>query len=256
MNAVRAQVRRDRNGEAIDRALLRSIVQLILIMGALESKTDFKTKKDVNVFSRSEAAVQANATYVNDFETPFLRGSEEEFEVKAQGWQATDSVATFLEKADAAIQDEESRCLSFLNPSSKPKLRKGLTRVMIEKRLDWFVDPAGTGLSDMLRQNKLDDIERMYTLVSSVKDELGPQAMAKGIHDYMVAEGAGFVQDRRTALTAVVPDGAAAVGPTAGPSGKAGAEDAKRATPRSKVKKPIMHDPIFVEKLINQHSRF
>jgi len=50
-------VRRDREGERMDSSLLRSIVQLVLVMGALEKQTGFKTKHEVDLFSRSEDAV-------------------------------------------------------------------------------------------------------------------------------------------------------------------------------------------------------
>lgn len=253
VTAVRGQVRRDREGEVVDRTLLRSIVQLILIMGALEKKKDFRNRIDVNLFSKSDDAVQNNDTYVDDFEAPFLAGSAEEFEAKAQEWQATDSVAAYLLKADRAIQDEETRCLSFLSPSSKPKLRARLTEVLIEKRLQWCVDPNGTGLPEMLRQDKLEDIKRMYELTSQVAGGKGSAAMGKCVEDFVVQQGKRYVEDRRTSLTA------APVAPKAAASGGAadakGGDKGKKKRP-AKVHRPVTHDPDFVEKLIKQHVRF
>jgi len=132
---------------------------------------------------------------------PFLEASEVEFEARAQEWQASSTVPVYLTRVEQAIREEEERCVSFLNASSRPKLRARLIKVLVQVRMPWCVDEAGTGLPDLLRQaDKLEDIATMHRLAVEVESGIGSAAMGQAVHEYAKREGHRYIEDRRMAI--------------------------------------------------------
>lgn len=49
---IQVIIDRERNGEAVDRALLRSVIELFVVMGACINKIDFKSMKAAIAYSK------------------------------------------------------------------------------------------------------------------------------------------------------------------------------------------------------------
>ena len=188
-------------GEAVDRSLLKSVVELFLVMGVAATKVDFKNKLDVEAAAR-DRTTGTNETYINDFETPFISNSQAIYRTMSTDWLSADSIPAYLVKVEDTLTREKARVDAYLNPSTWTKLRAALVEVMLRDRAV-AIREAPTGLADMLESDRREDIGRMYRLFSLW--EGGSAPVAAGIARFVRTAGEAIVRKRATKLGA--PDG-------------------------------------------------
>lgn len=239
-------VNADRNGELVDRSLLKSVVELFLVMGIAMSRNDFKNKEDVENSARvrghsqglrrfepsfahcvrwlQDKATGSNDTYVHDFEDPFLENSRTVYRAKCAEWFADDPVPVYLAKVEDALVREQARVDAYLNPATWPKLRRALVDEMLVTQMDTILRKEGSGLAAMLRDDKEEDLARMYRVFQL--PEGGVERMAIVFREHVRDAGLALVEGRRAALTT-----------------EAG-------------KKNRFHDPEFIESLLALQLRF
>jgi cullin 1 len=89
--AVLEMIRKDRNGEEVDRSMLHTCVQIYVDMG-----------------------LGSMRAYQNEFEKPFLDASREYYAREASSWIATDSCPEYLKKCDGRFKQEKKRVQDYL----------------------------------------------------------------------------------------------------------------------------------------------
>ncbi|CAE7233640.1 CUL1, partial [Symbiodinium sp. KB8] len=201
VSTIQEFVNKDRVGEAVDRSLLKSVVELFLVMGVAATKVDFKNKLDVEAAAR-DRTTGTNETYINDFETPFISNSQAIYRTMSTDWLSADSIPAYLVKVEDTLTREKARVDAYLNPSTWTKLRAALVEVMLRDRAV-AIREAPTGLADMLESDRREDIGRMYRLFSLW--EGGSAPVAAGIARFVRTAGEAIVRKRATKLGA--PDG-------------------------------------------------
>lgn len=98
-DAVIALIDQEREGEKIDRVLLKSVINLYIDMG--KGRMDY---------------------YVNDFEEAMLRDSACHYSRKASTWIVEDSCPEYMLKAEECLQKEKDRVSHYLHSSTETKL--------------------------------------------------------------------------------------------------------------------------------------
>ncbi len=158
LNAViLEQVRMDREGDLIDKSLLKSCVYML--EGLYETEEEDENMK----------------LYLTSFEPEYLRASEEFYSQEGSRLLLDADAGTFSRHARKRINEEEDRCRSTLSPLTLSKIRAVVETHLVKNHLREVIALEGSGVKYMLDNDRLDDLEMIYHLSARVdpkKDEL------------------------------------------------------------------------------------
>ena len=171
--AILAVINREREGEEVDRSLLRSCVDVFEAMG-----------------------MGTLDTYNQDFEDKLLTSSEQFYGRTSQEWIFADGTPEYLLKAEAALTAEKDRVAAYLHGDTETKLLTTCQRELLEKHERTLLDKEGSGCRVLLANDKLDDLARLFRLFSNVPDGLKP--ISDMVREHIEAMGNAVV-DRREA---------------------------------------------------------
>ena len=138
-------VRREREGELIDRRRMKEATMLLV---------------RVNVCNME--------VYRVDFEQPLLAQTRVYYMQEAQRTFADNSCSDYLLKVEHRMQEEEQRCDAYLDHSSRHKLQLCIQEELIGNYAKAIVDDEKSGAVPMMRNGQEDDLRRMYNLFSQL----------------------------------------------------------------------------------------
>ncbi|RLN47166.1 hypothetical protein BBJ29_004981 [Phytophthora kernoviae] len=168
-------IEKERNGEIIDTTLMRNCVEIFEVMGM----------KSLDV-------------YQSCLETDLVATSATYYERKSKGWLSEDSTPVYLQKVEEALQSERNRVHTYLHKSTEPKLVKKLESVLLEAAQKELIERENSGVIALLKNDKLDDLARMYRLFSRLKNGLEP--IADLVQKHITAVGNDIVDKRANAV--------------------------------------------------------
>ena len=137
-------VRREREGELVDRLLLKECLSMLV---------------HVNVLSLE--------VYQLDFEQPFLQQTAAFYRQEAQRLYGQLNCMEYMRECEKRMKEEEGRCDSYLDVSSRVKVRQCVSEELIGKYAKVLVDDEKSGCRVMMRGGLADDLQRMYSLFST-----------------------------------------------------------------------------------------
>jgi cullin 3 len=140
-------VYRERIGEVVDRVLMKNCLSMLV---------------DCNGNHNN----QPLEVYEKDFEKDFLLQTRQFYQSEASNFISENTVPDYLRKIEQRIREEENRADSYLDKSTKSKLRVAIVEELINKYAQRLVDDSRTGCVAMFQNNQIEDLNRMYTLFS------------------------------------------------------------------------------------------
>ncbi|ORY05863.1 Cullin-domain-containing protein [Basidiobolus meristosporus CBS 931.73] len=152
--AVLKLIERQRNGETIETGLIKSVVESYVSLG-LDDSDSSKTTLDV---------------YVKYFEAPFLSATEVYYKTESEKFVGENSVTDYMKKAEARLQEEDSRVQLYLHPSTHKPLITTCETVLVSNHMEIMWEE----FQNLLDNDKQADLFRMYTLLSRVPEGLNP----------------------------------------------------------------------------------
>ena len=167
LNMMLDYIQSERDGELIDRQLARAIAGMY-----------------------SDISQQL---YQEDFEVPFLETSQQFYEKEAQQFLPACSCADYLKKVETRLEEEATRVSHYLYKSTGPKIRRKVQDTMILAHMEALVGMEQSGLVAMLRDDRLDDLSRMYRLFREVQG--GAELIRREMSAYLVAHGTELVHE-------------------------------------------------------------
>jgi len=153
-NALLALIEKERNGEQIDTTLVGGVISGYVSLGLNKEKPK-ETTLDV---------------YKESFEEEFLNQTEVFYTAESSQFIAMNTVADYMKKVETRLAEELLRVRSYLHPSTESELVAKCDRVLIEKHLDTIWNE----FQKLLDDDKIEDLTRMYTLLSRVAKGLDP----------------------------------------------------------------------------------
>jgi len=152
-NAMLDLINQERDGAIIDRGLVKSCVQLFeaMGMGCLDA-------------------------YSADFEEQLLASTQAYYTRKSSEWIDQDGTPAYMVKAEAALEAERERVMSYLNSSSEAKLLGVVETEILEKREMTLLEKEGSGCRVLLANDKAEDLSRMFRLFGKKTEWLQPIA--------------------------------------------------------------------------------
>jgi len=161
------QVYKERTGEKIDHALFRLVTQMLMDLGL--------------------------PVYVEDFEIAFLTASAEFYRKEATEYLASCDCPTYLAKAEARLAEEGVRCSLYLGEGTEAKITRVVEAELISAQMKVLVEMENSGLLALLRDDKTEDLSRMYHLLRRVEGGLTLMRTMTG--DMIKETGKQLVQD-------------------------------------------------------------
>ncbi|PLN74978.1 putative SCF ubiquitin ligase subunit CulC [Aspergillus taichungensis] len=149
-------VQLERSGQIIERPLIRHCIYML--EGLYETITEEESSK----------------LYLTSFEPAFLEASKTFYQKEGQRLVESADAATFCKVAMERITEEKERCASTLSTLSEPKIKEVLDNELIKRNIAEVVNLEGTGVRNMLDQDRLDILRSVYVLSSRVDNKKTP----------------------------------------------------------------------------------
>jgi len=172
--AILGLINEEREGQIINKTLVKSIVELYesMGMGSLEA-------------------------YNTDLEEPLLTSTREYYARKREDW-INDSTPDYLIKAEGALNEERNRVADYLNSSSESKILKVVEEEILEKVEMVLLEKETSGCRALLQNDKSEDLQRMFRLFQRLENGLNP--MASILQNFISSMGDDIVNRRQARL--------------------------------------------------------
>lgn len=154
MAAVLTMVEKQRNGETIEQAQIKSVVDSFVSLGLDESDS---TKPTLDV-------------YRYHFEKPFLEATITYYENESAQFVAENSVVEYMKKAEIRLEEEKARVGLYLHPDIMTPLMKACLGVLVTGHSSLLRDEFQV----LLDNDRQEDLARMYRLLARIVDGLEP----------------------------------------------------------------------------------
>ncbi|RYR13223.1 hypothetical protein Ahy_B04g070339 isoform B [Arachis hypogaea] len=168
-DAVISLIDQEREGEQIDRALLKNVLDIFVEIGM--GQMDH---------------------YENDFEASMLKDTSAYYSRKASNWILEDSCPDYMLKAEECLKREKDRVAHYLHSSSEPKLLEKVQHELLSVYANQLLEKEHSGCHALLRDDKVEDLSRMFRLFSKIPRGLDP--VSSIFKQHVTAEGMALVK--------------------------------------------------------------
>mmetsp|Transcript_19398 Transcript_19398/g.41007 ORF Transcript_19398/g.41007 Transcript_19398/m.41007 type:complete len:752 (+) Transcript_19398:221-2476(+) len=151
--AILELIRREREGETVDKKLIQQVVEIFVEMGG----------------SRNSLEV-----YVTDFEEMLLSTTAEYYSRESVKWAEKDSFPEYMRKAEDRLKQEQERVAHYLHSSTEEKLLKVCDEQLLQGPEQALLEKENSGCEVLLLDNKTEDLSRMFRLFSRIPTGLPP----------------------------------------------------------------------------------
>ncbi|XVF72564.1 hypothetical protein PTKIN_Ptkin12aG0131400 [Pterospermum kingtungense] len=167
-DAVIVLIDKEREGEQIDRALLKNVSDIFVEIGMGQMDR-----------------------YEDDFESNMLQDTGAYYSRKASSWIEEDSCPDYMLKAKC-LKKERDRVSHYLHSSSETKLSEKVQHELLVTYASRLLEKEHSGCRALLRDDKVEDLSRMYRLYCKIPRGLDP--VANIFKQHITAEGTALVQ--------------------------------------------------------------
>ncbi|KAK9281175.1 hypothetical protein L1049_004070 [Liquidambar formosana] len=175
-DAVIAIIEQEREGGQIDKALLKNVLDIFVEIGMGEMDC-----------------------YENDFEADMLKDTAAYYSRKASNWIAKDSCPDYMLKAEECLRKERERVSHYLHSSSEPKLVEKVQNELLVVVGNELLEKENSGCRVLLRDDKVEDLSRMYRLYHKITQGLEP--IATIFKQHVTTDGTALVQQAEEAVS-------------------------------------------------------
>lgn len=140
----------ERKGEVIDRSLVRACCYML--EGLYETFSEDETSK----------------LYLTSFEPKFLEASVLFYRSEGQTLLAEADASTFCAHARRRLNEEEERCRQTISPITELKIKSVVDKELISAHIREVINLEGTGVKNMLDNDKISDLRNVFDLISRV----------------------------------------------------------------------------------------
>ncbi|CAA6662059.1 unnamed protein product [Spirodela intermedia] len=204
-DAVISLIDREREGEQIDRALLKNVLDIFVEIGLGQMDC-----------------------YENDFEAAMLDDTASYYSRKATRWIMEDSCPEYMLKAEEYLRREKDRVSHYLHSSSEQKLLERVQHELLFVYASQLLEKEHSGCHALLRDDKVDDLSRMFRLFCRIPRGLDP--VSQIFKQHVTGEGMALVKH---------------------------AEDAASNKVRVEKRDTVgLHEQVFVRKVIELHDKY
>ncbi|KAI0021077.1 putative cullulin 3 [Xylariomycetidae sp. FL0641] len=144
------QVNMEREGDVIDRTLLRSCVYMLESLCETDQGTDHER------------------LYLTTFEPAYIRASHAFYKSECDRLLREGDASAWLRYTQRRLAEETERCHTTVSPLSLQSIALVLDHELVSSHLEEFLQLEGSGIRAMIDNDRLEDLKILYTLVSRV----------------------------------------------------------------------------------------
>ncbi|XP_022710351.1 cullin-3-like isoform X2 [Varroa jacobsoni] len=163
-------VMKERRGEVVDRSAIKNACQMLVILG-----------------------IQNRTVYEEDFERPFLQQSTEFYRSESQRFLADNSASSYVAKVEQRINEESQRAKHYLDEGTEEAIVKVVEHELITVHMKTVLEMENSGVVHMLKNQKVEDLNRMYLLFARVPE--GLKCLVERVSAYLREQGRALVTD-------------------------------------------------------------
>ena len=145
----------ERKSEVIDRPLVRACCYML--EGLYESFAEEESSK----------------LYLTSFEPKFLQASREFYNTEGQTLLVEADATTFCTRARKRLSEEQERCQQTMSQITDQKIKAVVEKELISAHIRDVINMEGTGVQNMLDNDKIQDLANVYELISRVDPRKG-----------------------------------------------------------------------------------
>ncbi|KAA6384818.1 MAG: putative CULlin protein 1 [Streblomastix strix] len=164
-NLVLHFIDRDRIGEQVDNTMMKNAVELFIAL--------------------DPSLVQ----FYESLENQFLNRAKVYYHQFAHRTIETDTVPEYMIKCEAAFGKENQRVANYMNPITHQKIRKVLDDELLENQTQILFNWQQSGFLALVEEDKIDDLGRMYRLMTHLDNALGINLMAQDFQTHIQSVG-------------------------------------------------------------------
>ncbi|KAM3755485.1 hypothetical protein ACB098_02G043000 [Castanea mollissima] len=135
-------INKEREGEQVDRALLRNVLDIFVAIGM--GQMDW---------------------YENDFEAAFLKDTVAYYSQKASSWILEDSCPDYMLKAEKCLRREKDGVSLYLHSSTEAKLLEKIQHEFLSVYVTQLLEKDNSQCHALVRDDKVEDLSRMSELL-------------------------------------------------------------------------------------------
>lgn len=161
-------VHKERRGELTDRSAIKNACQMLMTLG-----------------------IESRSVYFEDFEEPFLAQSADFYRRESQNFLAENSASVYVRKVGERLCEESERAQHYLDKSTEPRVVKVLEDELISAHMKTIVEMENSGVYNMLKHDRHEDLACMYRLLHRVSN--GLITIADTMSGYLREQGKSLV---------------------------------------------------------------
>eukprot|EP00981_Chlorochromonas_danica_P005296 scaffold1058_cov155-Ochromonas_danica.AAC.41 len=140
------QIALERSGCIIDRNLMKKLIEMLCSLGS-----------------------SGVTVYEEEFETFFLIETEQFYHAESLQYISSNPCAEYIRKVEGRLLEEADRLNNYVAASTEPKLRRVLDQELIARHAQALIDMEASGLFVMFREERIDELKRLYNLFHRVQ---------------------------------------------------------------------------------------
>ncbi|KAI0600014.1 putative cullulin 3 [Biscogniauxia sp. FL1348] len=144
------QINMEREGDVIDKALLRSCISMLECL--------FETDEEH----------EQERLYLTTFEPYYIRTSHAFYKSECERLLREGDASAWLRYTQRRLAEEADRCQTTVSPLSLHKIAEVVEQELISKHLEEFLNLEGSGIRSMIDNDRIEDLTILYQLVSRI----------------------------------------------------------------------------------------
>lgn len=150
------QINMEREGDVIDKALLRSCVSMLEDLFETDEEND------------------QEQLYLTTFEPAYLHTSRVFYKAECEKLLREADASAWLRYTQRRLAEEAGRCQTTVSPMSLQRITEVLQQELISNHLEDFFNLEGSGIHAMIDNDRIEDLSILYQLVSLVNPKKTP----------------------------------------------------------------------------------
>jgi len=164
-SVILESIKSERNGNSINREVLKSAISLLIDMG-----------------------MNSLTVYEKDFEETFLEQTRQYYEFESNRWLGDDGGQfLYLTRAEGRLLEEARRAEAILAPSTKQPLLRRVEEQLLEEKKERCMRDPDAGTEALLVSGKYEELGRMYRLFNRLTN--GLDVMSQILKNHIEKEG-------------------------------------------------------------------
>jgi len=168
-----SNIRKEREGYLIDRNLMKGILGMLL-----------------------ELCIDNILVYEEEFERPFLKETQNFYRMESLQYLAQNTCPQYLIKAETRLKEEANRVTHYLSPLTESKLLRYVEIELITNHVRTLVDMDSSGCICLMRDDKIDDLRRMYDLFKRDHSQTTLDILRESMFNYIKLCGYAIIENQ------------------------------------------------------------